>query len=45
MLIQHCFPNCRCFRFKINCWSINMCCSPEIGFGNGRSFTTDKRAN
>jgi len=22
-----CFPNCRCFRFKTNRWSTNMCCS------------------
>jgi len=27
MSIQHCFPNCRCFRFKNNRWSTNMCCS------------------
>jgi len=27
MSIQHCFPNCRCFRFKTNCWSTNMCWS------------------
>jgi len=27
MSIQHCIPNCRCFRFKTNCWSTNMCCS------------------
>jgi len=27
MSIQHCFPNCRCFRFKTNRWSTNMCCS------------------
>jgi len=28
MSIQHCFPNCHCFRFKkTNHWSTNMCCS------------------
>jgi len=30
MSIQHCFPNCRCFRFKTNRWSTNMCCSGQL---------------
>jgi len=30
MSIQHCFPNCRCFWFKTNRWSTNMCCSGSL---------------
>jgi len=32
MSIQHCFLNCRCFRFKTNRWSTNMYCSGNNSF-------------
>jgi len=37
--IQHCFPNCRCFRFKTNRWSTNMYCSGWYTLGNADAGT------
>jgi len=51
MSIQHCFPNCRCFRFKTNRWSMyNMCCSGSsiwwqtfVGCWRGNMMKSRKR--
>jgi len=39
MSIQHCFSNCRCFRFKTNRWSTNMCCSGTLSEKTKRDWS------